>query len=214
MSIVGTELRTENESRSGSASRDPPKKLIATWHCLVCDKPCMTAGPGSRCMCDHYLKDHRKNAVKSVYVCGVSKCACRHFQYHVQQGSFQLRCRCKHRHRDHDPTEGRYNCTKRKCDCTAFDSPFVCNCSHGWVEHETRHFYQRVSVLHRMTPPGYAQTAHFRMSRETCPMSTATALYQPPPPLLRFFLWIPLHDLMCTTTASVKPTIVRRILVT
>lgn len=49
------------------------------------------------------------------------------------QGAFMLRCRCKHRHTDHDPISKA--CARPSCACAAFDSPFVCNCNHGWAVH-------------------------------------------------------------------------------
>ncbi|NJR42976.1 MAG: FAM221A/B family protein [Akkermansiaceae bacterium] len=45
-----------------------------------------------------------------------------------------LRCRCKHKHVDHDPNTR--VCKKPKCSCQCFDSPWVCNCDHGWGEHD------------------------------------------------------------------------------
>lgn len=45
-----------------------------------------------------------------------------------------LRCRCKHKHTDHDPNTR--ECKKPKCSCKCFDSPWVCNCDHGWAEHD------------------------------------------------------------------------------
>ncbi|GJP43680.1 hypothetical protein CLOM_g3118 [Closterium sp. NIES-68] len=75
-------------------------------------------------------------------VCGRAKCACESFFFIPAQGSWILRCRCKHKHVEHDPSSHR--CTRPKCSCDKFDSPWVCNCNHPWAHHT-----QRTNVLTR-----------------------------------------------------------------
>ena len=59
-----------------------------------------------------------------------------------------LRCRCKHKHTDHDPNTRR--CNKPSCQCTEFDSPWVCNCDHAWSVHEHLLVQKEVQVVKRV----------------------------------------------------------------
>lgn len=53
----------------------------------------------------------------------------------MAEGAWILRCRCKHKHTDHDPSAAPFTCSKPKCGCLGFDSPWVCNCDHPWADH-------------------------------------------------------------------------------
>lgn len=81
---------------------------------------------------------HDGTSLLSIFRCTAagpdkSPCRCPGFDYIFAQGAFILRCRCKHRHTDHHPLSKA--CTLPGCPCAAFDSPFVCNCDHGWAAH-------------------------------------------------------------------------------
>lgn len=65
--------------------------------------------------------------------CKCGGCACPRFFFVVAQGAWVLRCRCKHKHVEHDAASRA--CAKSTCACTAFDSPWVCNCDHAWADH-------------------------------------------------------------------------------
>ena len=89
--------------------------------------------------------------------CTVAKCPCKDFFYMVAEGAWIVRCRCKHKHTEHEPNPP-YLCTRCKKvptaaggganrggppaagHCCGFDSPFVCNCNHGWASH--RHVWE------------------------------------------------------------------------
>jgi len=83
------------------------------------------------------------------FKCKAAKCPCKMYFYHVANGSWSCRCRCKHKHLDHDPSKAPYTCTKPKCSCVGFDSPFVCNCDCGWKEHKTVFAMKKVSVINK-----------------------------------------------------------------
>lgn len=75
--------------------------------------------------------------------CKKNNCECKSFFYIVAEGSWILRCRCKHKHIDHHPVT--YQC--KKCKCENFDSPWVCNCNHPWINHETTKIIKKVMVI-------------------------------------------------------------------
>ena len=118
---------------------------VVVWQCQTCNRDCVGVGPASRCMCNHRLSEHKLKGGR--YVCAVPRCPCRRFFYHVTTGSWNCRCRCKHKHTDHDCSKPPYRCTKRGCGCTGFDSPFVCNCDHGWCDHKTVLKRKRVQTM-------------------------------------------------------------------
>lgn len=66
--------------------------------------------------------------------CRCKKCPCKKFFFIMSEGSWVLRCRCKHKHTEHDPNTRK--CKKVNCKCSCFQSPWVCNCDHAWVEHD------------------------------------------------------------------------------
>lgn len=51
-----------------------------------------------------------------------------------------MRCRCKHKAAEHDPAHPKRVCKRviggKPCNCTGFDSPYVCNCDEGWAQHK------------------------------------------------------------------------------
>ncbi|KAG9401130.1 hypothetical protein AC1031_009885 [Aphanomyces cochlioides] len=124
-------------------------KLVVKWSCTTCNRECIPVREESRCLCGHRLKQHPATSSESdkkrgkPFACTALKCPCQAFYYIVAEGAWILRCRCKHKHIDHDPTS--YQCTKPKCLCDAFDSPWVCNCAHPWSDHvqttETKTFH-------------------------------------------------------------------------
>uniref|UniRef100_A0A7S3DM51 Protein FAM221A n=2 Tax=Palpitomonas bilix TaxID=652834 RepID=A0A7S3DM51_9EUKA len=90
-------------------------------------------------MCGHRLKEHNGKTLKCAAKKAGKPCECKKFFYILAQGAWILRCRCKHKHIEHEPNPP-YKCAKPNCKgCDkGFDSPFVCNCDHGWVSHEQR----------------------------------------------------------------------------
>ena len=87
----------------------------------------------SRCLCGHRLKEHSSLD----FTCKHTKCKCSHFFFVVAEGAWILRCRCKHKHIEHSCSQYPYKCTNSNCkDCNGFDSPWVCNCGHGWNIHK------------------------------------------------------------------------------
>lgn len=106
-------------------------KNCVVWQCTACPKECMAVTPESWCMCNHRFKQHTGDGAK--LSCTAPRCPCPSFFYIVAQGSWKLVCRCKHKAEFHDPRTKK--CTKPKCPCTGFDSPWVCNCAHGWALH-------------------------------------------------------------------------------
>lgn len=57
--------------------------------------------------------------------------------YIFGQGALVLRCSCKHKAVEHS-VKAPHCCEKASCGCSAYLSPWVCNCGHGWAEHEQR----------------------------------------------------------------------------
>jgi hypothetical protein len=132
--------------------------LVVVWQCQTCARDCVAVGDESRCICNHRHREHTltsKRGGQETFVCSVARCPCRRFFYHVTTGSWNCRCRCKHKHIDHDPSSAPYACNTRGCACTGFDSPFVCNCDHGWCDHRTVLKRKRVLTMHgRMLAAG------------------------------------------------------------
>ena len=56
--------------------------------------------------------------------------------------------RCKHKHTEHDPVT--HACTKPKCDCSKFNSPWVCNCDHPWSRHSQTVVTKEIKTLEEM----------------------------------------------------------------
>jgi len=110
------------------------------WVCDQCNKECLPIRSESRCLCGHRLKEHA-NASQ----CSKSGCTCISFFYIVAEGSWVLHCRCKHKHTDHDPQTKK--CNKPKCQCSLFDSPWVCNCNHPWCDHRQTAVHRTVTDL-------------------------------------------------------------------
>ncbi|PRW33049.1 hypothetical protein C2E21_8156 [Chlorella sorokiniana] len=107
-----------------------PSSTRLAWVCGACQRECIPIRAESRCLCGHRQREHDP---EHGWRCKCGGCTCRAFFYIVAQGAWILRCRCKHKHTEHDP--GSRACAKRGCTCAAFDSPWVCNCDHGWAEH-------------------------------------------------------------------------------
>jgi Protein FAM221A/B len=106
-------------------------KHLFQWVCRSCDNECLPVSLESRCICGHRHKSHQLDNDK--LICATPKCKCRGFFYIVAEGAWILRCKCKHKHIEHDCSKKSYPCIK--CSCNVFDSPWVCNCGHGWGNH-------------------------------------------------------------------------------
>ncbi|KAL4422701.1 hypothetical protein ABPG75_008898 [Micractinium tetrahymenae] len=104
------------------------------WVCGTCQRECIPIRSESRCLCGHRYKEHQQDHPVGAWSCGSKGCACRGFFYIVAEGAWILRCRCKHKHIEHSPAT--HACVKPGCGCSAFDSPWVCNCDHPWADHK------------------------------------------------------------------------------
>ena len=142
-------------------------RLAWAWRCTTCDRECVPVRAESRCLCGHRLKNHETDthrcgmacieqseaAVMMLTAAGCTPprrceapgCRCLRFFYIVAEGAWVLRCRCKHKHTEHDAES--HSCSRRGCCCTAFHSPWVCNCDHGWAAHEQVLVERRVLSL-------------------------------------------------------------------
>jgi hypothetical protein len=116
-----------------------PIRNNVQWMCRTCNNECLAITRESRCICGHRRKDHANDPIgsRNQLPCNTKSCICSHFFYIVGEGSWILRCNCKHKHIDHNPDKAPYSCKKCK-GCSAFDSPWVCNCGHRWNEHLQR----------------------------------------------------------------------------
>jgi hypothetical protein len=104
------------------------------WKCEECGNHCNIVRSENRCLCGHRYKEHGNS--EGNLKCTAAKCPCRQFDYMCAEGSWVIRCRCKHKHTEHNAAPGAHPCTKTGCKgCKGFDSPFVCNCNHGWASH-------------------------------------------------------------------------------
>jgi hypothetical protein len=125
--------------------------------------------PGT-CLCPAQISRSLKHAVAGMHVwycvplsqgqsvCRCKKCPCKRFFFIMAEGSWVLRCRCKHKHTDHDPNT--HACRKSNCKCQCFDSPWVCNCDHGWKEHEHLLVEREVQVLvPKMSAPASVESS-------------------------------------------------------
>lgn len=110
---------------------------VIKWSCGECSNECIPIMRESRCLCGHRMKEHKLDPRTNTFPCASRSCKCTHFFYLVAEGSWILRCRCKHKHTDHDCGPGSHKCGKCPA-CTGFDSPWVCNCGHGWSAHVQR----------------------------------------------------------------------------
>lgn len=140
---------------SATVSSKPEMEPIATktvkcqaWICDLCNKECIPIRSESRCLCGHRQREHDKHDLAASKC---SRCPCASFFYIVAEGSWVLHCRCKHKHTDHEPNSKR--CTKPKCDCSAFDSPWVCNCNHAWSDHQQVVIEREIRNLAAMIAP-------------------------------------------------------------
>lgn len=114
-----------------------------SWSCDSCSTVCYPVMSESRCLCGHRSKEHKVNGVGPCSGSGSgssSRCPCPHFYLVVAEGAWVVRCRCKHRHTEHDCRGPPYRCGDAKCagKCEGFDSPWVCNCGHGWKSHSMK----------------------------------------------------------------------------
>jgi hypothetical protein len=126
------------------------KKELA-WVCGECERECWPIRSESRCLCGHRLKDHHACAAAdgagAPRTCNGRGCACRGFFFVPAEGAWTLRCRCKHKAVEHCAVT--HACTRCKGSsgsiggakdgggsaCARFDSPWMCNCDHGWAAH-------------------------------------------------------------------------------
>mmetsp|Transcript_22325 Transcript_22325/g.37348 ORF Transcript_22325/g.37348 Transcript_22325/m.37348 type:complete len:286 (-) Transcript_22325:1447-2304(-) len=132
-----TEMLVDAPSKVSSTGQAVP---VIRWTCNECSNECIPIMRESRCLCGHRMKEHKFATNKRnepVFPCASRNCKCAHFFFLVAEGSWILRCRCKHKHTDHDCAPGSHPCNKCKGSsvCTGFDSPWVCNCGHGWGSH-------------------------------------------------------------------------------
>jgi len=108
------------------------------WRCTSCSQQCIPVRRESRCLCGHRLKEHASPAtIDSPFSCSAKGCVCKHFKFVVAEGAWVLKCRCKHKHTEHDCGKEPFAC--KRCpgsSCAGFDSPWVCNCGHGYSSHE------------------------------------------------------------------------------
>lgn len=106
-------------------------ELAVVWRCGDCAETgsvcCRLNQKKHSCLCGHKLMEHIPG--KHGLQCSAVGCACRCFEFHVQQGGWQARCGCKHKHTDHSVLVPRA-CTK--CDCTGYAVRWVCSCGHPW----------------------------------------------------------------------------------
>lgn len=134
------------------AKSTPPTGLFLLWQCAECNHVCNLMKSENRCICGHRFKEHKQGPtggpLKNGFCpCSVAKCSCANFFYMIAEGAWIIRCRCKHKHIEHLPNPP-YQCTKcvtkppqkagskiSVTTCSGFDSPFVCNCNHGWASH-------------------------------------------------------------------------------
>ena len=145
------------QRRQGPMPAPAAGQLTKTsWRCRTCSRDCFPIRSESRCLCGHRLKEHTAPGAsgfadcrcvdvfshgrlepgrhqRALCRCSRQGCRCTAFFYIVAEGAWVLRCRCKHKHTEHDPVS--YRCSKAKCGCAAFDSPWVCNCNHAWGDH-------------------------------------------------------------------------------
>ena len=98
--------------------------LWAVYKCNGCEAICCRIRKNKyACMCSHRLRDH--DAGRG-FRCHEPKCACRRYEFQVQDSHDPHKCRCKHAPKEHKPTPP-HACTKC-ADCAGFDSPWTCNC--------------------------------------------------------------------------------------
>eukprot|EP00850_Spirogloea_muscicola_P012371 SM000079S22489 [mRNA] locus=s79:400911:402091:+ [translate_table: standard] len=106
---------------------------------LICKRQCMPVRSESRCLCGHLLKHHSVGTATGSGHCSSDQCKCRSFFFIVAKGSwilsrllsvFQSRAlrgapvpTLQHKHVEHDSST--HKCTKAKCDCRRFVSPWV-----------------------------------------------------------------------------------------
>lgn len=108
-------------------------EIAVVWRCGDCTEPnsvCCRLNPKKHsCLCGHKLSEHVPG--KHGLRCSTKGCACRCFEFHVQQGGWQARCGCKHKHTDHSVLRP-FACLKPGCECASYDVRWVCSCGHSW----------------------------------------------------------------------------------
>lgn len=106
------------------------------WKCRECNQNCVNCISESRCLCGHRLRQHNAGAAGGKgWHCDERGCKCGQFNYIFGQGALLLRCRCKHKAIEHEAGPGEHPCKNARCDCTKYDSPFICNCDHPYSSH-------------------------------------------------------------------------------
>ncbi len=169
-----SKLQNHHNNKAINAQKQQPMitqktKLKVIWSCNECQRECIPVREQSRCLCGHRLQDHptkrpaesdksvlaRRNRgrYRKPLACCRDRCKCEKFYYVVAEGAWILRCRCKHKSTDHDPGPGRHKCKRPRCDCSGFDSPWVCNCDHPWSAHTQRTVKQKVLIVDGMEMP-------------------------------------------------------------
>lgn len=97
----------------------------------------------------HRYKEHKFRDGSKKCQCSVKNCPCEHFFFIVAEGAWILKCRCKHKHIEHNPGSSPFLCKKAGCQCSGFDSPWVCNCGHSWKSHTQSTIQQVISNINR-----------------------------------------------------------------
>ena len=140
----------------------------------------------NRCICGHRFKEHAPPVAGGKQACGAKSCKCKDFFYMVAEGAWIIRCRCKHKHTEHDPTPP-YKCTRcvpkpgakpSTTQCSGFDSPFVCNCDHGWAAHA--HVWEERSVVPLLDQFGDPSLVRRGLDEDGSAGAEASSV--PPPP--------------------------------
>lgn len=137
------------------------------WLCEACNNECLMITRESRCICGHRRKDHlaEPSGKSKGLSCSSKACPCINFFYIVGEGSWILRCQCKHKHIDHHPDRFPYPCKKCKA-CSAFDSPWVCNCGHKWSQHTQRLRPSLSAPVQHPTPTTTASRVNFAVRKD------------------------------------------------
>jgi hypothetical protein len=86
-------------SLAAGGAEEWTEALVVSWQCQECERDCVPCGDESRCICNHRFREHKlvRRGGREVHVCGVARCPCRRYFYHVTTGAWNCRCRCKHK---------------------------------------------------------------------------------------------------------------------
>ncbi|KNC46562.1 uncharacterized protein AMSG_02998 [Thecamonas trahens ATCC 50062] len=166
---------------------DTVSKLCLAWKCKTCEAECIPIGPSSNCMCNHRLRDHGKRGRGETardFGCSSSRCDCKQFRYLVSSGAWKTVCSCKHKHTDHT-NRPPYKCTKPRCSCVKFFSPFVCNCDHPWSHHVTAYIRKDFQSIASRFADGLADPTLVVRDPDMAPLRAdrqAAASSSDPPP--------------------------------